>query len=170
MKRSASNDELDTDKSKKRVKQAVFDDPTLQRRASDISNDSLNNSGVGYIACTILMSWRLTTKVRLNVETLEVDSENRNVKYGFDVELSGECLGFFHTQFAVKDSILLSLKGSHVVKKQGGTSTPQSLPFTLKFLDGVALKFIKRPKKPEEDGLVIDTWECKRKSFFTHLL
>ena len=78
----------------------------------------------------------------------------------FDVRLSGRCKKYFgKIDFVAQDRFEISLKGAQLEKKQA-SSRPFDLPMTLTFKEGVIVKFIKRPRKPAQAGLVIDTWKC----------
>jgi hypothetical protein len=77
----------------------------------------------------------------------------------FEVKLSGRCNKYFDTlDFCAQDHFEISLKGAELEKKQD-SSKPFHLPMGLSFNEGVIVKFTKRVRKPDENGLVIDTWK-----------
>ena len=132
---------------------AIFDDPSLKRHATDILKNGTDN--IGYISAKAFMTWpAIKKKARMNVETIEGDRKHR-----FDVEFSGQCAEFFDKlHFDSQDQFLLSLKGAQIEKKQK-SSSPCSLAMNLKYPEGVVVKFVKRSRRSDEDGQIVDTWK-----------
>jgi hypothetical protein len=150
MKRTAESNEVN---SSKRLKVSVSDpfDPALKKKVFELCENG--SDGSGHISGTVFMTWPVKQKVRFNVETVE-----NGRKYRFDVELSGACSRHFnklgvHSQ----DSLQIALKGV-LIEKTKDSSSPNSLPMALKYHDGVIIKFVRRCRKPSENGLIVDTW------------
>jgi len=156
MKRTAVND---AGHSPKRHKSELRDlskdpfEPSLQRGARDVYINGTDGSG--YLAGMAFMVWPGGSGIRRVM--MQVEDHGRVER--FEVKLSGHCRKYFEKlDFISKDHFEISLKGAQLEKIQD-SSRPFDLPMRLTFNEGVLVKFTKRPRKPAQDGLVIDTWK-----------
>ena len=128
---------------------------SLQKIARDVYVNGTDGTS-GYISGHAFMVWPTNGSGRRVL--MQVEGHKRIDR--FEVKLSGRCRKYFdRLDFFAQDHFEISLKGAELEKMQE-SSKPFHLPMKLIFNKGVIIKFTKRPKKPVEDGLVIDTWKC----------
>ena len=154
--------ELDTRPSK-RVKlddteEAVFDDPALQRRASDLRSSGL--AGNGFLLGTVFMTWApASMKLRFIMETEENTDYCTIKKQKFTVIFTGACSDFFgDLTLRGRDEIALSLKGARV-ESQKEPLRSCTLAMHLVYEDGVIIMFKKRAHSGSNSGKITNTWK-----------
>ncbi|KAK2466765.1 hypothetical protein APHAL10511_001023 [Amanita phalloides] len=141
----------------------VFDDPSLQKRASELC--SSGTTGAGFLSGRVFMAWAPTAsmKIRFIMETEEVNDYGTTHTHKFSVIFAGACSEFF-TDLALhaRDEIMLSLKGARVesTNRQLRTCT---LAMTLVYEDGVVI-ILKKHASGLSDK-VIDTWKLSQNWF-----
>ncbi|KAF8623517.1 hypothetical protein AX15_006294 [Amanita polypyramis BW_CC] len=142
---------------------AVFDDPLLRRKASEIC--SLGLTGAGFLLGKVFMSWAPTASMKLRF-IMQTEEEN---DYGppqterFSVVFSGACSQFF-TDLALhaRDEIALSLKGVQV-ESTGEMQRTCTLAMTLVYSEGVVM--LRKHASAFEAGKIIDTWKLSQNWF-----
>jgi hypothetical protein len=133
-------------------------DPTLEKKVMDLYEHGTD--GTGYFSAMAFMTWPVKQKARLNVETIVGKKIHR-----FDIELSGKCAPYFDKlRFYSRDVFQIALKGARIEKTKS-SSSPYSLAMTIKYPEGVIIKFITRSMKPTENGQVVDTWKREYNPF-----
>ena len=154
--------ELET-RSSKRIKlddtdEAVFDDPTLQRRASDVCSSGL--AGDGFLSGTVFMTWApASMRLRFIMETEETSDYGATNKQKFTVIFTGACSDFFgDLTLRGRDEIALSLKGARV-ESQEEPSRSCTLAMRLLYESGVIM-FKKRAPTGSDTGKITNTWKC----------
>ncbi|THH29587.1 hypothetical protein EUX98_g4596 [Antrodiella citrinella] len=159
MKRSAEGSELADAKRPRYEDPPAIDansDPfrdSLQRKASRISVDGLDNSG--FIQARVHMKWP-PVGGRANA-TLEVTEDGRHRH--FEVTFLGACYLFFKAidlKLEIGDTLLLSLESASA--ETVASSKPNYLPLKLTYEHGVRLKFLTK-KTPPTTGMTVDFWE-----------
>jgi hypothetical protein len=156
MKRTAANDAEHSSKRHKSTSRDSTPDPfetSLRRNARDVYTDGTDGSG--FISGQVFMVWPSgrTGVCRMVMETCDGQIDR------FDVKLAGLCRKYFdRLDFTAGDYFELSLKGAELDKKQE-SSKQFYLPMILTFKKGVVVRFTKRSRKPDENGLVVDTWK-----------
>ena len=151
-------------RSSKRIKlddaqEAVFDDPALQRRASDVFNSG--SAGNGFLSGRVFMAWAPTPAMKLNfiMETEEASDYGAKNIHKFSVVFAGACSDFFSDlTLHARDEIALSLKGARVEK----TDRPLrscTLPMNLVYENGVIIMF-KKCVSVSDSGKITNTWKC----------
>lgn len=156
MKRTAANDTEHSSKRHKGTSRDSTPDPfeaSLRRIARDVYANGTDGSG--FISGQAFMVWPSggSGVRRMVMETRDGQIER------FEVKLTGLCRKYFdRLDFTAKDCFELSLKGAELDNKQE-SSKPFYLPMVLTFKKGVVIRFTKRYRKPDENGLVVDTWK-----------
>lgn len=155
--------ELDN-RSSKRIKlddteEATFDDPALQRRASDVHSSGL--AGNGFLSGNVFMTWApASMKLRFIMETEETGDYGATNKQKFTVTFTGACSDFFgDLTLRARDEIALSLKGARVeLQKEPLRSC--TLAMCLVYENGVIIMFKKRAPSGSDSGKITNTWKC----------
>lgn len=98
---------------------------------------------------------------RSGVKRVQMQTEDNGVTQRFEIKLSGKCKAYFDLLNVMSvDCFDISLQGVVVEKKQE-SSKPYFLPMDLKYAEGVVIRFTERPRKPADNGKVVDTWKCE---------
>jgi hypothetical protein len=137
---------------------SFFDDANLERFTSDILQDTSNHAG--YFTAEVYMIWLLREKIRMNVQVRSGSAPDAPFLC-FDVEFVGsasEGMQRLKSVPEVGDSIRLSLKGCEALQAKP-SSGRKAAPIKLKFTTGAVFRIEKRRKYPDQNGVVVDTWQ-----------
>ncbi len=154
---------LDT-RSPKRIKlddteEAIFDDPSLRRHASDVCSSGV--AGNGFLSGRVFMSWAPTASMTLRflMETEESNDYGAAHKHKFTVVFTGACSDFFgDLALHARDEIALSLKGARVELADRPLQSC-TLAMKLVYENGVIMMFKKRASG-SDSGKITNTWKC----------
>ncbi|KAF8637320.1 hypothetical protein AX17_002822 [Amanita inopinata Kibby_2008] len=143
---------------------AVFDDPSHEKKATDIYNSGV--TGSGYISGSIFMTWASANspKLRAVMETEEETEYGAKTAHKFYIIFTGACCEFFNDlALHTNDRISLSLKGARV-EKINGQLRACTLQMQLIYTQGVIIMF-KNRSPGAGAGKIVDTWKMQRDWF-----